>query len=509
MSHPAAGGARDARAVAAVGALTLIGKAAGFGRELLLARYFGATRDVDALLLAMTPGWALVLIVGESLRYSVIPDLSAAEAAHGLRGFWGRARGISVRVAWFGLVLSLLLGLGARTWVALLAGAAPPETRASAVRLAPVLAPVAFAALLGSVLAAVHNARGHAVRASAAELSFNAMSVPALLLFATTGGIAAAAWGSTAGYLLYALLLAAPFVGRRLPRGRASSERRSFLHSTVPMAIAAATIPVTNVIDRAVASGLPEGSIAALNYAFKVIFLPLGIVVSALGTVGFPQIARRLATGDEAGAATRVRGDITLYVAITVPTALLLAALALPVTRVLFERGAFDREASQLTARCLQGYAGATAFYGLTLLLGRVAMAGRWLRVPVAAAVVGIGLAGVLDVVLARLLGAPGIGLAFSIASAASGAVIGVSLSRRLPSALPSASLVGRVVGAGALAAGAAVLIPLPFTSPLAELLWRGGAAILVLGPLYQILGVFRTCASSWTGPIPTAPVRS
>jgi putative peptidoglycan lipid II flippase len=508
LSNAGGGG----RAAAAVAALTLIGKAAGFGRELLLARYFGATKDVDALLLAMTPASALVMIVGESLRYSTIPDLSAAEAARGLRGFWGRARAISTNVACLGLALSLALGVGARAWVAVLARAAPPDTRSAAVRLAPILAPVAFAALWGNVLAAVHSARGYVVRASAAELSFNAMSVPILLLFASAGGVAAAAWGSTAGYLLYALLLALPFLGRRLPRSARSPERRgrgTFLRSTVPMAIAAATIPVTNVIDRAVASGLPEGSIAALNYAFKIVFLPLGIVVSALGTVGFPRVAKHLARGDGGAASARVRGDSTVYVAIMVPAALLVAVLALPATRVLFERGAFDRDASRLTARCLQGYAGAIAAYGLTLLLGRVAVAGGWLRVPVTAAVLGIGLDAILDVVLARLLGAPGIGLAFSIASAASLAVLVVSLGRRLPGALAPASFVGRVVVAASLGAGAAAALPSPLASPLLELFWRGGAALLVVGLLYQVLGVFRSCASSWSGPISRAEARS
>ena len=49
------------------------------------------------------------------------------------------------------------------------------------------------------MLAAVHNARGHVVRTSAAELAYNALSVPILLAFAAAGGIAAAAWGLTAG----------------------------------------------------------------------------------------------------------------------------------------------------------------------------------------------------------------------------------------------------------------------------------------------------------------------
>ncbi len=295
--EPDPGGARRAGTAAAVGILILVGKAAGFGRDLLLARYFGATKEVDALLLAMTPGWAIILIVGESLRYSVIPELSSAEERHGLRGFWCRAREIGTKVAWLGLAFSLALGLGARIWVELLAGAAPPETRALAVRLAPILAPTAFAALTGNVIAAVLTSRGRAVRAAAAELSYNALSVPVLLLFATAAGISAAAWGWTAGYIAYTLIVAAPFFGRRLPRHRSGVQRPTWVSSTLPIVLASATIPVTNVIDRVVASGLPEGSIAALNYAFKIAILPVSIVVSALVSVSFPDLSRRFCQG--------------------------------------------------------------------------------------------------------------------------------------------------------------------------------------------------------------------
>src|SRR4051812_38837428 len=102
--EPGRTGVRRAGVAAAGATLTLVGKAAGFGRELLLARYFGATKEVDALLLAMTPVWAILLIVGESLRYSVIPDLSAVEARQGPGGFWRRAREIGAQVAWLGLL---------------------------------------------------------------------------------------------------------------------------------------------------------------------------------------------------------------------------------------------------------------------------------------------------------------------------------------------------------------------------------------------------------------------
>jgi putative peptidoglycan lipid II flippase len=500
--------ARRTWVVAAVGILALVGKVAGFGRELLVAKLYGASGEIDALLLAMTPGWAIMVIAGDSLRYSVIPELSAAEDAQGLVGFWRRAREILADVAWFGLAISLVLGLGARAWVGLLAGAAPPETRALAMRLAPILAPAVFATLTGTVLASVHNARFHLVRTAAAELMIYALAVIVLLLFAATGGIAAAAWGWTAGYVAFMLLLALPFLGRRVPRRRIAAQRPTWVRAALPVVVASATIPVMNVIDRAVASGLPEGSIAALNYAFKVVLLPISIVMGAIGTVSFPELAKRFAGGDSAGAAARLRGDLAVYIAIVAPVVALFAVLALPLTQVLFERGAFGRDAALLTASCLRGYAGSTAFYGVVLLFIRGAMAGRWLRIPLIGAVVGIALNVVLDVALAWLLGAPGIGLAFTISSGVNAAVTGALLLRRLPDAIPGAGLVARVLAATALAAAAAALIPVTSSSPLFELVLRGTAAAVVLGLVYQVLGVFRACALAWSGhgPARSAP---
>ncbi len=171
-----------------------------------------------------------------------------------------------------------------------------------------------------------------------------------------------------------------------------------------------------------------------------------------------------------------MRGDIAVFVAIMVPLCALLSVVALPLTRVLFERGAFSRDASGLTAWCLRAYAGSALFHGLVLLFLRVAMADRWLRVPVIGAAVGIVVNLVLDLVLVRFLGGPGIGLAFTLANAANAAVTGTLLLRRLPGSTPSAGLLVGVIAAAALAAATALRSPFP--SPRRSPISRCAAAL-------------------------------
>jgi putative peptidoglycan lipid II flippase len=500
---------RRAIAAAAVGALTLLCKIGGFGRELLLARYFGTSMQMDALLLAMMPSMAISAIVGDSLRYSVIPELSSMQGPRGIRNFWTQAREITMGVAGLGLTLSLVLGFGARMWVGLLVSEAPAETRALATRLAPVFAPIALAALTGNVLAAVHTARGRVVRPSAAEVSLSAVSLMAVILFGAADGIAVAAWGLSGGYLAYASILALPLIGRRLPRRRADGARVTWIRSTVPALLCGAMLPAISVIDRSVASSLPEGSIAALNYAFKIAYLPVGIVVSALAATSFPELASRLSRRDRGGAAARLRGDLAVFVAIVAPIVVLLSVLALPVTRALFQHGAFGRDSSSLTASCLRGYAGAIASHALVLLLFRGAMAGKWPRIPVVGAATCISLNAALDFLLVRLMGAPGIGLAFTIANAAAATLGYVLLRRELTSFAPPLGLLGRVLVASALMAVVAVLMRTPFSAPLFDLLARGAVAAVALGLLYHGLGVTRSCATIWSGHLAAEPFKA
>jgi putative peptidoglycan lipid II flippase len=113
------------------------------------------------------------------------------------------------------------------------------------------------------------------------------------------------------------------------------------------------------LVGRQVASQF-EGAIGWLNYADRLYQLPLGVVGIAIGVVLLPDLSRRLQAGDEAGGQDAFSRASEFSLALTIPAAVALMVIPLPLVSVLYERGAFDAGDSANTAR-------AVAIYGLGL----------------------------------------------------------------------------------------------------------------------------------------------
>lgn len=110
------------------------------------------------------------------------------------------------------------------------------------------------------------------------------------------------------------------------------------------------------VVERALASGLAEGSLAALSFADKLRQLPLGLFVAAISTVLFPTLSELSAKGDKRGLEETLSSGLRLVALITVPAAFGLAMLREPIVRLLFERGAFDASSTATTAAVVLYY---------------------------------------------------------------------------------------------------------------------------------------------------------
>jgi putative peptidoglycan lipid II flippase len=126
--------------------------------------------------------------------------------------------------------------------------------------------------------------------------------------------------------------------------------------------LAGGVVQVNLLVGRQVAS-FTEGAVAWLSYADRLYQLPLGVVAIAVGTVLLPDLSRRLRAGDaEGGRASFNRGtEFALF--LTIPAAVALVVIALPLCEVLFERGAFGPDDTAATALALAIYgAGLPAF---------------------------------------------------------------------------------------------------------------------------------------------------
>lgn len=177
---------------------------------------------------------------------------------------------------------------------------------------------------------------------------------------------------------------------------------------------------------------LPNGTASALYFGQRMYQFPLGLIGVALGTVLFPQLARHIHRGDQAQANRDLCTGLRLTLAIGAPAGLGLMLLALPITRLLFERGAFTPEAGRLTADMMFAYGPAVvAFIGLLVVQRGYYAAGDRLT-PVRHGLAAMALNLVLDVALLFPLGAAGLAWATTLAAGMQLALAAWGLQRNL-----------------------------------------------------------------------------
>jgi putative peptidoglycan lipid II flippase len=135
-----------------------------------------------------------------------------------------------------------------------------------------------------------------------------------------------------------------------------------------PATVGLAAVQVNIFISTRFASH-DEGAVAALQYAFRILYLPIGLFGVSVGTVAAAGLARRAAAGDASGLKGTLQHSLCNLAFLTLPATLGLLILPIPIVRLLFERGRFRPEDTAMTALALLLYAiGLPAYAGVKVL---------------------------------------------------------------------------------------------------------------------------------------------
>jgi putative peptidoglycan lipid II flippase len=171
----------------------------------------------------------------------------------------------------------------------------------------------------------------------------------------------AAAWGVLMAGCLEVILVAgdAARVGV-LPRfgwPRFDTDLKRFFRALLPAMVGSSGVEIALISDTFLASLLAPGALSALYFADRINQLPIGIIGIAAGTVLLPEMARRIASGDEAGARRAQNQAIELTLLLSIP--FLVAFLLVPdlIMRALFARGKFTSADAAAAAQTLTAYA--------------------------------------------------------------------------------------------------------------------------------------------------------
>lgn len=140
----------------------------------------------------------------------------------------------------------------------------------------------------------------------------------------------------------------------------------------IPYVIAICGIQVIFLLDRVVASALSEGSIATLNYASRIILLPVGIFALPLRTALYPTLSGLAVKSQLQKLAETTLSGLKVLLFIVIPACVGLTVLSVPLTTLVFERGAFDHLATLATSEALIFYAAGVPAIAAILFLHNI-----------------------------------------------------------------------------------------------------------------------------------------
>ncbi|WP_371055070.1 MULTISPECIES: murein biosynthesis integral membrane protein MurJ [unclassified Rhodosalinus] len=348
-----------------VGVWTLASRVLGFLRDVLILGFLGTGPLYEAYVVAFRlPNMFRRFFAEGAFNMAFVPMFSKKlEGEEDARAF---AREAFAGLASVLIALTLIAQL-AMPWLilAMASGFAGREEFGLSVEFGRIAFPYILFISLAALLSGVLNATGRFAAAAAAPVLLNVILVSAMAGAHWLGGDVARAliWAIPAAGVAQLLLVgwAARGAGFTMTfqRPRLSPELRRLVKIAIPAALAGGVVQVNLLVGQQVASYF-DRAVGWLYAADRLYQLPLGVVGIAIGIVLLPDLSRRLKAGDDTGGrhALSRAGEISL--ALTVPCAVALVAVPLPIVSVLFERGATRPEDSAAIAL-------AVAIYGLGL----------------------------------------------------------------------------------------------------------------------------------------------
>ncbi|HEV8535639.1 MAG TPA: murein biosynthesis integral membrane protein MurJ [Candidatus Limnocylindria bacterium] len=411
-----------ARASAIMIATLIASRVLGWLRLSVIGANFGETPELDAFWAAFKiPDAIFGLVVAGALASAFIPVFTGYLAREREEEAWHVASSVLNAVLLLLVGFSTVMLVAAPLVVPVIAPFRDPRQVELAIELTRLmlLSPIFMG--LSSLTTGILNSYRQFLSGATAPLVYNAVIILFTVFASPFLKIHAVAVGVVVGALFMWLVQLPELTFRRtrysLSLDFAHRGVRDVLRLAGPRTLALGAVQIVFFVDTYLASGMREGSLTALVYAFQLMLLPLGVFSIAISAAVFPTLSHYASLGQVSRMRDAVQQAIRWILFLTLPTAILMIVLRRPIVNLLFEYGSFGPAAREATQAAFLFYSLGLAGHALVQILARVYFASRDTTTPLALTLISIGLNVVLAVLLAPILFINGLALANSIAT--------------------------------------------------------------------------------------------
>ncbi len=482
-----------ARTAMLMAILTLISKGFGFIREMVMANFFGTSYITDAYVMAIAiPTMIFGGILG-AVSVAYMPIFSKTIEEEGvIKGneFTSSVLKILAITALISAIIGFILS---DQIVAIFASGFKGETA----ELTSFFLKTTFFYLIFMVTADVLEAflryKGVFLPQVAFGLIQNIILISTIIISALT----------SYHYLVFGYLILYVI---RLAIMAAIARKNSFIYTSshnvssavtrimvlsLPVFIGNSMSQINAFVDKMLASGLPEGSVSALNFGNLLVSMIMGLTITIMTTIIYPKLTQASAQGDSERLGNIISVGMTLIVIIAVPCTLGAMVYSKQIVQIAYERGAFSTLATSMTASAFFYYTIGLLFMSLNTLFAQVYYAKHNMKTPVIFGAIGVIINIVFNLILVKSMAHSGLALATSISAIAGTTMLIAGFRMKYPEIiiLKSKLKIAKIIISAIIAVGTSYMVYLQIAMPmdhvLAARLVQFAAAVIVACVVY------------------------
>lgn len=383
----------------------LISRLLGIVRDMIFAWMLGADGVTDVYVAAFRiPDFANYLLAGGFLTITFIPIFARYMADDDEEAGWA---GFTAIVRWLALGITILIAVA---WVATpslvswLYSDFTPDQMETTVWLTRIVLPAQFAFVVGAMFAAVQYAKGVFTIPTLAPIVYNVGIIAGgISYFVITGerDPAGFVWGALVGAFVgnFAIQIwGARRVGMKLTMSAPWKHPAvlAYIVIALPLMIGQSVVALDELFMSVFGGMVGEGAQTHLQFARRTMFVPIGVIAQAAAVAAYPTLARLFAEGNRPALLATVDKAMRFVLVLSIGAAGIVAAMALPLIRILFERGSFSAQDTAAASSALFMYAFGIPVWGGLQIITRAFYAKKEMWTPVivgtAAAIVAVPL---------------------------------------------------------------------------------------------------------------------
>ena len=422
-----------AKSAGLIGAATMTSRLLGVARETVLAAVFGASASpqMDAFNVAFrVPNLLRDLFAEGAMTAAFVPTFTRALTEKGREAAWrlGSLVMNALVIATAALVLIGILFAPQITSAFVDAEfAAVPGKLALTTHLTRIMLPFLSTLAIAAAMMGMLNSLRRFFIPSLSPAMFNVASILSALLIAPVmprfglDPIVGIAIGTLLGGLGQ-IALQWPFLRKEGFRYQPIVDFRDpavreILRLMAPATVGLAAVQINVFVNTHLATGQEQGAVSWLQYAFRLMYLPIGIFGVSIATASLPEISRHAVTADLKAIRESVSRALRMMLMLNVPATVGLMVLAHPIVALIYEREMFHAGDTTATAAALVFYAPGLLGYSAVKIASPTFYSLRDSRTPVVVSVISVGVNLGINLWLIRVMGFRGLALGTALAA--------------------------------------------------------------------------------------------